>query len=34
MKTYTHEQMFIAVLFGWCLSWAYFKIANRYWKKQ
>jgi hypothetical protein len=33
MKTYTHEQMFIAVLFGWCLSWAYFKLINRWWRK-
>jgi hypothetical protein len=30
--TYTHEQMFIAVLFGWCFSWAYFKLLNRYWR--
>jgi len=33
MKNYTHEQMFIAVLFGWCLSWAYFKVINRWWRK-
>jgi len=30
--TYTHEQMFIAVLFGWTLSWLYFKLVNRYWR--
>jgi hypothetical protein len=32
MKTYTHEQMVIAVFFGWTLSWLYFKLANRYWR--
>lgn len=34
MRTYTREQLFIAVLFGWCASWAYFKLANYYWGKK
>lgn len=29
----THQDKLIYFTYGWLVSWAYFKVVNRYWPK-